>query len=360
MGKEKSNSAFYEFLEKHSETAFSFMCLAVHLSYVISFLAYEIYPMAMINVFSVIFYSCTSFIKKIRVQTEKVLVASYYEITVFSVLCELLSRGTFGFSMFVVGTVSAVVYVTPSYKSRHLFFQITSIVSILAVNIANLYLPDFVFSSIREQCIPRAEFYRMFNIIITVCSIIYYAFFYNIQLGRARKELEYNSTHDILTGLFNRRYVYDLIDSTDSDSVAVALLDIDHFKKVNDTFGHDTGDDVLVSVSSIIRETAEKDSICPVRWGGEEFIMFFAKGSESDAYRIVSSLCSDISEKTILPDSTHVTLTAGISSGNKKDFDKLVKQADTFLYEGKQNGRNCIVYAENVSEISGGAYESKQ
>jgi diguanylate cyclase (GGDEF)-like protein len=167
-----------------------------------------------------------------------------------------------------------------------------------------------------------------------------------------RKELDYQCTHDPLTGLYNRRFLYDEIKKCDEKNVAVVLIDIDNFKKINDCYGHDEGDEILINVSNCLKEEADSSGIFPVRWGGEEFIIFYSQCDEESAYDRISELCRKITHNAVLPDKTGITVTAGLASGKSKDFDELVKKADDYLYQGKKNGKNCIVWEKNEELFS--------
>ena len=161
-------------------------------------------------------------------------------------------------------------------------------------------------------------------------------------------------TTDPLTGLYNRRasrnYLEKWIDKCtrkQEDQITVAIGDIDFFKKINDTYGHDCGDTVLVKISEIFRQSIGENGIVS-RWGGEEFLLVFERPAEEAAEQLNSIL-----EKIRGMDFTygdkqfHVTLTFGLNGaivGNT--FDDIIKVADECLYEGKKNGRDRIVMAD--------------
>ena len=167
-----------------------------------------------------------------------------------------------------------------------------------------------------------------------------------------RSELDYQCTHDPLTGLYNRSFLYDEIKKSEDNNISVVLIDIDNFKKINDRFGHDEGDDILVRVSECLKEEASGADIYAVRWGGEEFILYYNCFEKDKAYERISSLCRNITVNAVLPDKNGVTVTAGLAHGKVSDFDELVKTADTYLYKGKANGKNCIVWEENEAQYS--------
>ena len=128
-------------------------------------------------------------------------------------------------------------------------------------------------------------------------------------------------------------------------SFAVAIMDIDFFKKVNDTYGHGMGDFVLKTLSALLKESMEgKGSVA--RWGGEEFLLTF----EEMRYEEAVSLLNDIREKISIWDFSfkdvkiHLTITGGIEDyAMAESIDAVITKADMRLYTGKTGGRNRVV-----------------
>jgi len=329
----------------NKNSIFLYMCLGVHLSYFIAFMLLGITPLAVINFGSVLFYLLI--IAVLRIKSEKAIVASYFEIIVFSLISGIVTRGEYCFIAFVIGMVAVVFYMTPSYKNKRFIFQFIGIVAAVIISIVDDIVPKELFRSYYELIMEYKPKFVFTNILITLCTILYTSYFYEMELDMVRKELDYNCTHDTLTGLYNRRFLYDILKKGDNEEVVVAILDIDNFKKINDRFGHDIGDTILISVSDCLG-TGDK-AYFPVRWGGEEFVIYCTKTDVSNAYEHVSSVCSSISEQVILPDGSPVTVTAGLVDGTKNEFENAIKKADEYLYMGKQNGKNCIVWRENES-----------
>ena len=136
----------------------------------------------------------------------------------------------------------------------------------------------------------------------------------------------------------------ELADIKERSHVTLALGDIDHFKRVNDTFGHDAGDAVLVECSRLFKEYTTKNAFS-VRWGGEEFLLVFNDTLEN-ALVVLEALLDEVRETVIEHEGTtlSVTMTFGVTEYEKgMTIDQLVKKADDLLYEGKEGGRNQIV-----------------
>ena len=156
---------------------------------------------------------------------------------------------------------------------------------------------------------------------------------------------------DPLTGLFNRRSAQRRIGTVISkaksspESFCISIGDIDFFKHVNDTYGHDAGDDVLVKVADIIREHMRSCGFV-ARWGGEEFLMVFDRTSLIVAENSLWNLLEKIRSTEIRYDNyiIKVTMSFGISEWDKQQsLDSLIKGADDKLYFAKNNGRNRVV-----------------
>lgn len=135
----------------------------------------------------------------------------------------------------------------------------------------------------------------------------------------------------------------DEIKGTD-DVCCFVMADIDFFKKVNDTYGHDCGDLVLVAIADIISENVrDGDYVC--RWGGEEILMLLHAGLD-DSCNIAERIRRSIAEKNLewKGKPVHVTITMGLAAyEDGMDLQDAIRKADNKLYKGKRKGRNCIV-----------------
>lgn len=166
---------------------------------------------------------------------------------------------------------------------------------------------------------------------------------YNIQL-------ENQARTDALTGLYNRRFIVDMLDrihkENDPLGFCVAMCDVDFFKKVNDNYGHDVGDEVLKKVASILKETIVGENQVG-RWGGEEFLIVFPKTNGDQAMDILYNVQQRIKalEFNVLDRSFKITVTMGLAEYDfKSDAANIIKAADEKMYYGKENGRDQIVF----------------
>ena len=241
-------------------------------------------------------------------------------------------------------------YLTLSKKLLLMAFLmvISSVVFTLGIN----GKPVFLLS--RSQTVIQ-EFMNMLATFSSIALIT--TIFSHGQLESERKLINYNKemTHqaetDALTGLMNRRagekYFAQIRKRAIREGffVNVVMGDIDFFKKVNDTYGHDAGDEVLKALSVIFREFMnEKGEVA--RWGGEEFLFVMVGMNGDDAYFMLEKLCEKIENHPIQAgdQELHVTMTFGIEEcGSDQSMEEALEAADRKLYMGKARGRNQVV-----------------
>lgn len=170
------------------------------------------------------------------------------------------------------------------------------------------------------------------------------------KLMKYNKELEKIASTDPLTKLWNRfkmlEHTNHFFDKNKNEMCDVCIGDIDFFKKINDTYGHEAGDEVLVQVSDLLMKEM-KGFGAVARWGGEEFLFFFEHINGDEAYDKLEDIRSKINKLEIPFDgkNINVTMTFGLVEYDySMSIDQNIKIADDRLYNGKQNGRNKIVY----------------
>jgi len=161
------------------------------------------------------------------------------------------------------------------------------------------------------------------------------------------RELKSAASTDFLTKLYNRAYFYDVAEpietqvGRDHESFGVVMIDVDDFKKINDTHGHEIGDQVLKKIAETIKNVARKSDI-PCRWGGEEFLVLSPKTPLEQLKDFAERIRLSIEDA--YPDSLPFAVTAslGIAIGDK--VDPVISQADQMLYKAKHAGKNRICF----------------
>lgn len=181
----------------------------------------------------------------------------------------------------------------------------------------------------------------------------------SLQNGMMYQKMETMATTDGLTGLTNHRTFQDrlvqLLDRAERTNQPASLLlcDVDHFKRVNDTYGHPVGDEVLRQVAKVLQRSVRKIDI-PARYGGEEFaVVLEATGSEG-AMHLAERIRKDVADMVIESDKGpfHITMSIGIASfpDDARERPVLIERADNALYFAKENGRNrCVTYPTVVA-----------
>ncbi|MBO5165391.1 MAG: GGDEF domain-containing protein [Lachnospiraceae bacterium] len=166
----------------------------------------------------------------------------------------------------------------------------------------------------------------------------------------AKEKLQKLAVHDQLTGAYNRNILKEIVDSStgrltfDTDlSVAVLLMDIDFFKKVNDEYGHEAGDKVLVHFANIFHSQV-RDADYVIRWGGEEFLIIMPGRTLEQTVQIAETL----REKAEQSDNgvCKATISVGTAMYDGGDYHETIKKADEAMYSAKHNGRNQVVSYE--------------
>ena len=182
----------------------------------------------------------------------------------------------------------------------------------------------------------------------------------NSQLKQLNEEFKILSITDPLTGLFNRRHFNDLMTTEISmsrrhgDANSIMLIDIDHFKAINDTFGHYVGDTVLKNLTNTLKENLRHtDAVC--RIGGEEFAVLCKRADAMSAIEIAEKLRTEVENTPLargIDDDLVVTISIGVvsipNSRGSDTAEQLFKDADNALYYSKNHGRNCVTHADSL------------
>ncbi len=331
----------------------------VHCVFLVIFLMKGMLPLAVVNIFSILLYifGCIFGLnKKNDTMHYGWMVAYYTEVVVHSVLTTLLVGAESSFQLYSLVIIPVAVYV--------LFFScgferfLATIISFVVIGtVAN------VLSILAVQWLEGIPYYplsyadidllRNLNLIFSSVLLIGFSLMFALdihvlieRLNESNRRLEYTATHDALTGLYNRhslRSVFDRLVSV-GEPFCIVLADIDDFKRVNDTYGHDAGDAVLVSVTSAIAGgIADGDIAC--RWGGEE-ILIILHGERSASIGRVQTIRERIISDNVAFDkkSIPVTLTYGFADSTEaQGIEKLISLADERLYHGKRSGKNVII-----------------
>ncbi|MDY0117649.1 MAG: diguanylate cyclase [Sulfurimonadaceae bacterium] len=162
-----------------------------------------------------------------------------------------------------------------------------------------------------------------------------------------------HANRDYLTGLYNRRYFFEdmekyFLDATArSESFAIAMIDIDNFKIVNDTYGHDTGDKVISHLADMLRGNLKSNNDLVARFGGEEFCIALKNISQNKAIEVLEHIKKEVEKSHLLAengDEIRFTISIGVAINPEDTLEDTIGQADMLLYNAKQNGKNKVMY----------------
>ena len=166
-------------------------------------------------------------------------------------------------------------------------------------------------------------------------------------------QLQGMSETDTLTGLTNRRFFekHVLVEAARSrrerQPLTIALLDIDHFKSVNDKYGHQCGDDCLIAFADTLKKVVKRPSDLLSRYGGEEFVVLLPNTTNDGAHKVLENVRLEIENLIVKTNGNSIqfTVSIGVTSrviGPDNEYEKMIAFADKLLYQAKEAGRNCI------------------
>ncbi len=173
-------------------------------------------------------------------------------------------------------------------------------------------------------------------------------------LINTRDALAYQATHDPLTDILNRRAILENLErelaraARSGSYVGVGIFDLDHFKQVNDKYGHQVGDEVLCGFVRRIQEHIRKYDILG-RFGGEEFLLIVPEPKKTAVKDFFGRLCAEVAARPIPTQAGDIAVTVSIgvaTCSTGSSLDAIIAQADAALYQAKANGRNQVVYCE--------------
>ena len=176
------------------------------------------------------------------------------------------------------------------------------------------------------------------------------------ELGNAYKALKHEAMHDPLTDIFNRRAIIKLLEKEiarakrEKSNLCIGLCDLDYFKRVNDTYGHQTGDEVLIAFTRLVMDKLRINDHVG-RYGGEEFLIVAPGSKELKQGTMFERICDHIRNSKISTEKGNISITVSIGVARYtgvENSDTLQAAADTALYHAKKIGRDRVVYADDI------------
>lgn len=376
--------------EIDSTSKFRLMCITsgfMHLTFLIEFIIARIEILTWFNVVSVFLYTAASIVainKDVSGQGMLWMLSIFSEILIHSALATVLLGTETCFFLYAIMATPILVYFLFLFYDKKtcirtlmgfgasVFVVITGAVAAAEMTGGLYHISDSAEYKL-NFCVMRIINIFFGIVMLLVFSLMFYIEVRNLLDGlqKSNDQLNYIATHDFLTSLANRRSFWEYYNTLEKKGshYCIFMGDLDNFKKINDTYGHDTGDIVLKSVSKIILEIiGEEDIAC--RWGGEEILVILG-GSREDCLPRVEAIKQHISCLDIRHEGKHVnvSMTFGfadcdeidiareaaklrdeeiknsVRSPNGSDIECLIALVDKRLYIGKRGGKNVIITA---------------
>lgn len=171
----------------------------------------------------------------------------------------------------------------------------------------------------------------------------------NRDLRNALQQIEELAITDELTGLYNRRYLMNMLDNQrtlvarENTTFVLIFIDLDHFKQINDQYGHAIGDQVLKELATLLKKSVREVDLV-TRYGGEEFVVLLRDASINGALPRIERIRSQVNNRVFSNLQLSLTISAGVAEFRYPErIDELVSRADKLLYEAKRSGRNRVV-----------------
>lgn len=333
-------------------------CAVAHMLYLVLFAAAEVWAMVIFNVFSVSFYVVLIiFARKVKGQL-KLVYASMAEIIAHATVATVYVGLKPDFCMFLL-MIIPLAFLVPN--KNELIPCIIMFISVTSYGILRFIyrIPGHEVYDISDS--SYATVFFIINMVVGAFVMIYVAVIFTMmrryqecKLRVQTEQLKVMASTDPLTKLNNRREMSAKLTEISSkslnsgESYVIGLGDIDNFKRVNDTYGHDMGDEVLSKVADMIEKNIPEGGSAS-RWGGEEFLFVLPNAELEDGVKCSEDIISRISRERFTADSGEfsVTMTIGVCQGRPADnVEKVINSADSRLYKGKHSGKNRVEYSE--------------
>jgi diguanylate cyclase (GGDEF)-like protein len=334
--------------------------LIIHFSFIYLFYLIDILPMSLVNIMSALIW-VMAIRENYYGNHSRAIYLGYFEIIIHAILAVSYLGLNSGFQ-FYIWPVIVLAIINPVASPRNAV--ISALFCTFVYAFLKTFYAGFTYTELSESTLTTI---CMINLCTAAGSLIIGT--YNVRRLNEKQQdkLIYLANIDDLTGLYNRRYFnnhlqeYTKLAKRNNSVFCIALCDVDFFKRINDVYGHNIGDQTLKQISDFLQDnTRQTDIVC--RWGGEEFIILFPDTTLDNALTVLDKIRVNLQSSINITESSLVALTdaAAInplncvtmsfglvqSDKNIGDIqhmnDALVHQADQLLYQAKHDGRNCI------------------
>ena len=312
--------------------------------------------LAYVNVLSVVVYLFCIVLAKFG-HMLPVYLSIFLEVTVYSVVATHLIGWDSGSYCFLCSIIPIIIYFGCFlFKGSKRWIIVTELIIIFALYVF-LYVRYVEAKPVYELHYLTRTILMVFASFVMIFSMIFYygMYIYSSEsemgnLEQRNKQLSADAREDVLTNLLNRRGFLPLVKSLMHDDHAnrfsIAFCDLDNFKRINDSYGHDCGDEVLRHVTKLLKREMHDSEIC--RWGGEEFIILMRDYDLKAAVEKMESIRKIVEETPTVFYNKHVnvTLTIGVEENKAvyQEPEEVIKVTDERMYYGKQHGKNIVIF----------------
>lgn len=317
--------------------------------YTIVFVVLGVMLPALIQLIAGSLFVLAYFLLKLEWEISAKVLAMVSSFLVTSIQSILFFGSAYGFHFMIIGHLVVVVMIF-NYNRKH---ANSMLLAYLLLSISTfVYIENLEFGIYRNLVVPNLEkwFYNT-TAVGTIIALIIIMYYFSKEIDQAKEDLFVMTLTDELTNLYNRRvfmeYGNKLFESGLDAQFTLLLIDIDHFKTVNDTYGHKSGDEALKQLSSIFKEQMRMYDLV-ARYGGEEFAILLPRTDRKSGEQIANRILRAVEKKPIRIEddqNIHITVSIGMSDRTTpyKDFSSMISKADEALYHAKDQGRNRIV-----------------
>jgi len=261
---------------------------------------------------------------------------AFFPIWVFALVVTFIQQDIVSGLAWTFVCITLIYFILPQRKAR------------IANSVTLLVILPFVWQMLEPT--------QAIQVIVSLIIIsIFLAIILNV-ITNQQKELHLLAATDSLTGLFNRTILYQSLEQAAEQSkrkgldMTLITFDIDHFKVINDSYGHDIGDDVLRKLGALLKDRVRQADKA-FRVGGEEFMILLFATNQIEGQVLAEELCTLVADTRFIKDH-QVTISLGVSTLLvDEDWTSWVKRADEYLYMAKSNGRNKVVYQNIVNTL---------
>ena len=301
--------------------------------------------LAWVNIGSVVLYACVYVAINNR-KPQKAVALMWFEVIMHAALGIILIGWESGFHYYLLMFIPAICLSTRRKSAAIALGALFTFY--IGLNLLRWFIEPL------QPINPFAlNVVHIFNLSVVFVMFSYLSFYYLHTVKRAQKELRTLATTDPLTSLLNRRHISYLAEreiqrnDRTKQGISVLVIDIDHFKRINDEYGHKVGDEVLINTAKILHSEVRKQDLI-ARWGGEEFLVVLPDSGADDAVQSAERIRKAFYAfdwKSVVETEVAISISAGVSEFSfNESLDSAIARADRALYKGKSLGRNKVVF----------------